>query len=193
VDPILQIIIASTRPGRVGLPVAEWFVERALDHGAFEVEPVDLAKIALPFLDEPNHPSLQQYTHQHTRDWSDTVNRADAYVFVMPEYNAGFNAVLKNALDYLLVEWRHKAVGFVSYGGVTAGTRAVQLLKPVVQALGMMPALAAVSIPMVNQFVDDGRLHPNDIMNGAANAVLDELVRLTSALRALRMPQGVPG
>ena len=92
--PVLQIVIASTRPGRVGLPVAQWFEQAAVAHGGFEVEVIDLAEINLPFLDEPNHPRLRQYVHQHTKDWSAVIERGDAYVFVMPEYNFGFNAVL---------------------------------------------------------------------------------------------------
>lgn len=93
--PTLQIVIASTRPGRVGLPVAEWFRDIAERDGRFVVEIVDLAQVNLPFMDEPNHPRLRQYLHRHTKDWSATVDRADAFVFVMPEYNYGFNAPLK--------------------------------------------------------------------------------------------------
>lgn len=119
--PCLQIVIGSTRPGRVGLPVAQWFSQRAREHAGFKVELVDLAEVNLPLLDEPNHPRLHQYTHEHTRAWSATVARGEAYVFVHPEYNYGLNAALKNAIDYLFGEWQYKAVGFVSYGGVSGG------------------------------------------------------------------------
>jgi NAD(P)H-dependent FMN reductase len=185
--PILQIVIASTRPGRIGLPVGEWFQRAALEHGGFEVELVDLATVALPFFDEPNHPRLRRYEHQHTKDWSATVDRADAFVFVTPEYNYGFNAVLKNAIDFLQQEWAHKPVGFVSYGGIAAGTRAVQMLKQVVTTLRMAPVFGAVNIPFVAQFLDDeDRIQPNETMIGAANAMLDELLPLTIALQTLR-------
>jgi NAD(P)H-dependent FMN reductase len=127
--PKLHVILASTRPGRAGEPIADWFVERAAAHGAFDVELVDLAEVALPFMDEPNHPRLRRYTHEHTKAWSARVDSADAFVFVTPEYNYGLTAPLKNAIDYLHFEWQHKPVGFVSYGGVAAGTRAVQMLK----------------------------------------------------------------
>ena len=136
----LEIIIASTRPNRVGLPVGLWIEEQALTHGGFdEVEVVDLAEVNLPFMNEPNHPRLRQYTHQHTKDWSAKINEADALVFVMPEYNFGYNAELKNAIDYLNAEWHYKAVGLVSYGGVSAGTRAAQMIKQVVTTLRMTP------------------------------------------------------
>ena len=99
--PNLLIIIASTRPGRAGLPVARWFEPIARAHGAFDVAVADLAEWNLPFLDEPNHPKLRRYTKEHTRRWSAEVDAADAFVFVMPEYNHGFNAPLKNAIDFI--------------------------------------------------------------------------------------------
>jgi NAD(P)H-dependent FMN reductase len=187
--PTLQIIVASTRPGRVGYPVAQWIRRAAEDHGAFEVELVDLVEVGLPFMDEPNHPRLQQYEHEHTRRWSETVSRADAFLFVMPEYNYGFNAPLKNAIDFLHVEWQYKPVGLVSYGGVAAGTRAAQMIKQVVTTLKMVPLFEAVSIPFVTQFIDDeGQIVPNETMTSSATAMLDELVRVAAALRPLRGP-----
>src|SRR5258708_36559191 len=116
--PVLQIIIGSTRPGRVGPAVADWIYERAIAHGGFSVELIDLAEVNLPLFDEPKHPRLRDYTHQHTKDWSAPISRADGFIFVAPKYNYGFNAAIKNAIDYLHGEWQGKAVGFVSYGGV---------------------------------------------------------------------------
>ena len=92
-----------------------------VQHGGFEIDFADLAEVNLPFMDEPNHPRFHRYTHQHTLDWSARVEAADAFVFVMPEYNYGFTAPLKNAIDYLHAEWAYKPVGLVSYGGVAAG------------------------------------------------------------------------
>jgi NAD(P)H-dependent FMN reductase len=175
--PKLAVILASTRPGRAGEPIADWFLERAIAHGAFDVDLVDLAEVDLPFLDEPNHPRLRRYTHDHTKAWSARVDGADAFVFVTPEYNYGLTAPLKNAIDYLHFEWQHKPVGFVSYGGVAAGTRAVQMLKQVVTTLKMLPLFEAVNIPFHTQFIDDeGRLSANEVMEKAAAAMLDELV-----------------
>jgi NAD(P)H-dependent FMN reductase len=186
-NPTLQIIIASTRPGRVGPSVAAWFRDRAIKTGDFEVELIDLAEVNLPMFDEPKHPRLGEYVHQHTKDWSATIRRGDAYVFVVPEYNNGFNAPIKNAIDYLNQEWQYKPLGFVSYGGVAAGTRAVQMLKQVVTQLRMVPMADAVHIPFVQQFLDEQRvLQPNQIMEDAATALLAELARWTSATQQLR-------
>ena len=185
--PKLLIVIASTRPGRIGLPFGEWFYERALAHGGFEVQLVDLAVLNLPLLDEPNHPRLRQYTQEHTHAWSATVEAADTIVFVTSEYNYGYPAALKNAIDYLHHEWRYKAVSFVSYGGVAAGTRSVQQLKQVVTALGMVPIQAAVNVPFAVQFLgEDGTVAANDVMVQAAADMLDELRRVNEALVSLR-------
>lgn len=188
----LDIILASTRPNRVGLPIAQWVETEAKTHGGFdEIELVDLAKVDLPFMNEPHHPRLGTYVHQHTRDWSATIDSADAFVFVMPEYNYGYSAVLKNAIDYLHNEWKYKPVGLVSYGGVAAGTRAAQQIKQVVTTLKMTPLFEAVSIPFVHQLIDDdGNLTPNDIMAASAKDMFDELVRVSGALRQLRVQAG---
>lgn len=184
----LMIIIGSNRPGRVGLPVGRWIESAATAHGGFsEVDLVDLAELNLPFMDEPGHPRLGAYTQQHTRDWSARVASADAFAFVMPEYNHGYSAALKNALDFLHNEWQYKPVAFVSYGGVAAGTRAVQQLKPVVTALKMSPVVEAVAVPFVNQFIDDdGTVVPNEIMTTSTKAMFDELLRVSATLHPLR-------
>lgn len=185
--PVLRIIIGSTRPGRVGPSVAAWIAERARDHGGFDVQVTDLAELNLPLYDEPNHPRLRQYVNEHTKDWSALADASDAFIFVTPEYNHGFNAALKNAIDYLYHEWHHKAAGIVSYGGVSAGTRATQMLKQVLTALKIMPVPEAVNIPFVFQHLDeDKRFKSTELIDASAIAMLDELQRWTEPLTALR-------
>ncbi|HSH45155.1 MAG TPA: NAD(P)H-dependent oxidoreductase, partial [Longimicrobiales bacterium] len=117
--PLLQVITASTRQGRKGPLVAEWFLGQARRHEGFRIEPVDLADVGLPLFDEPRHPRLQEYEHDHTIAWSEIVARADAFVFVTPEYDHNPPASLLNALQHLVKEWAYKPVGLVSYGGVS--------------------------------------------------------------------------
>jgi NAD(P)H-dependent FMN reductase len=186
--PSLYIVIASTRPSRVGPTVADWFLGRATDHGGFQVHLVDLAEVNLPFLDEPEHPSLGRYSHPHTVSWSATVAAGDAFVFVMPEYNLGFPAPLKNALDYLYDEWAYKPVGFVGYGIASAGGNAVQMVKPIVTSLRMVPTAGAVAVPLRECMSRDGVLDPTEAMKSTADAMLDELGRLAAALSSLRAP-----
>lgn len=183
----LAVIICSTRPGRIGAPIATWFAGVAEAQGAFDVELVDLKEVGLPLLDEPNHPMLADYMHDHTKRWSAIVDRADAFVFVTPEYNHSFNAATKNAIDYLHREWQHKAVGFVSYGGISGGTRAVEALLPICAALRMVPSVAAVVLPFPFARVDDeGVFVGDEAMVGAAHAMLGELSRTSGALQQLR-------
>jgi len=185
--PRLQVVIGSTRPERVGQRIASWFEERAVAHGAFEVELVDLKELDLPMMNEQNLPRLRRYEHEHTRAWSATVERADAFAFVTPEYNHGLTAPVKNAIDYLHHEWQYKPVGFVSYGGVSAGTRAVAMLKQVVTAVKMFPVSQTVAIPFVSQFIeDDHKFASNHTFDAAAAEMLDELARVETALAPLR-------
>lgn len=186
--PLLQIVIASTRPKRKGAAVATWFAGVARQHGAFEIEIVDLAAVDLPMLDEPEHPRLQHYHHDHTRRWSESVARADAYVFVMPEYNCGTPPALVNALDYVLHEWAYKPVGFVSYGGISGGLRAVQMTKQIVTTLKMVPLIEGVVFPFFARSISDvdGTFEPGQASEQASHAMLAELVRWAGALKVLR-------
>lgn len=184
----LQIFIASVRDERKGHLVAEWFERIARDHTGFEIEVVDLAEIDLPLFDEPRHPRLAQYEREHTKDWSARVKQADAYVFVTPEYNHGPPSSLVNALQYLVREWAYKPVGFVSYGGVSAGTRGVEVTKRVVVALRMVPVVETVAIPFFSQYIDEesGTFAPGEIQVKASYAMLTELRKLADALKPLR-------
>lgn len=185
--PRLHIVIASTRPGRVGPTVARWFDQFARHHGAFDVRLVDLADFRLPVYDEPRHPRAQQYEHAHTRAWSQSVAAADAFVFVTPEYNYNPPPSLVNALNYVYDEWNYKACGFVSYGGVSGGLRSVQGVKPLVTTLKMMPMVEGVAVPMVAQSLDgEGAFIANELVEDSARQMLDELAKWTGALARLR-------
>lgn len=187
-----MIIVTSTRPTRIGRTIADWFHSRADAHGAFDIDFVDLKELALPFMEEPNHPRLAQYTMQHTLDWSARVTAADAFVFVMAEYNHSYTAPLKNALDYLLHEWAYKPVGFVSYGGVAAGTRAVQAIKPTCVVMRMVPVSDAVYIPFAAKHVEDGVFQGGDDLDASAAVMLSELQRVNETLSPLRAPKPTP-
>jgi NAD(P)H-dependent FMN reductase len=184
--PKLHVVLCSTRPGRVGAPVSQWFFDLALKQGDFDVRLVDLADVALPIFDEPRHPRLQQYEHAHTKRWSETVAAADAFVFVTPEYNFGPPPPLLNALNYLYVEWNYKPVAFVSYGGISGGLRSVQVEKLTVTTLKMVPIVEAVALPHVARQIEDGVFKPSEQNGKAAGAMLAELLRWTNALMTLR-------
>lgn len=185
--PNLSVIAVSTRPGREGFPLSKWMFERAKAHGKFDVQLVDLKEENLPLFDEPRHPRLRQYEHEHTKRWSAKIDAADAFIFVTPEYNHGPPPTLLNAIDYLSQEWAHKAVGFVSYGGPAGGIRTVQMVKPMLSALKMVVLLELVMAPMFSKSIDDkGVFNANEMQEAGAKAMLDELLRWTAPLKTLR-------
>ena len=182
----LMIVVGSVRPGRVGLPIARWARQEAERTGLFEVDFVDLDELALPFMDEPNHPRLKQYTQPHTIAWSARVDAADAFLLVTPEYNYSFSPALKNALDYLHQEWWRKPVGFVSYGGASSGTRGAAALMPVLTALGLVRVGPNVELTFGPAQVHDGVFAPNEKELAILGHELAELASLGAALKAIR-------
>jgi NAD(P)H-dependent FMN reductase len=184
--PKLLTVIASVREGRIGKPIADWFLERAAEHGGWELEVADLKEIALPMHDEPNHPRFHDYKRDHTKAWSATVTAADAFVFITPEYNYTAPPSLLNAIDYLSQEWKYKALGVVSYGGISAGTRSSNALRIPASGVGLFQVQPAVSIPFAGQLVREGKLDANEQMHRAVPLMLDELLKVDGALRALR-------
>lgn len=173
----LHVIVTSTRPGRLGPSVARWFEGFARAHGGFDPVLIDLAAFDLPIYDEPKHPLTRQYQHEHTKRWSASVAAADAYVFVMPEYNYFPPPSLVNALNYLVAEWMYKP----------AGLRAAQAVKLLLTTLKIMPIPEGVAIPNFTQWMsDDGTFRPNELVEKSGATMLDEMVRWSGALQPLR-------
>lgn len=179
-----MIVVGSVRPGRIGLPIAQW-VQQSVERD-WQVDFADLAEIDLPFMDEPSHPSKREYTQQHTLDWSKRVDAADAIILVTPEYNHSFSPALKNALDYLSQEWWRKPVGFVSYGGTSGGTRGVAVLQSVIAVLGMVRAASPVEINYASKQVSDGVFTPTEKDEALLRNQLADLEALAVALRPLQ-------
>jgi len=183
----LKIIVASTRPGRKGPAVGKWIERFAREQGKFEVEGVDLADLDLPIYNEAAHPATKVYEHAHTLQWSQIAGEADAFVFVTPEYDFGMPPSLLNALVYLYHEWNYKPAAFVSYGGLSGGLRAVQDAKLTLTAVKMVPLVEAVTIPFINQHLDDaGVFKPNENHLHSATSMLNELHRWAEALKPMR-------
>jgi len=185
----LTVLVASTRPGGVGRQIGEWFTARAEARGGFDrVRLVDLAELALPWYDEPLPAIEGGYLHPHTRRWSAIVEESDAFAFVMPEYNRGFSAPLKNAIDYLYREWQDKPVGLVSYGMMSGGLRAAEMIKPVLVAVKMLPIPEPVAIFLRQSLDEDGNLIATPGLAASADELVDELRRVTGAVASARVP-----
>jgi NAD(P)H-dependent FMN reductase len=137
-------------------------------------------------MNEPNHPGMRADTHDHTLAWSAMVDAADAIVVVTPEYNHGLPASLKNSFDYLFHEWGNKALGLVSYGGVSGGIRSAGMIKQVAAALHLFPVVAQVILPFSATHLHDGVFAPGDAADDAARATLDAVARLEAGLAVVR-------
>ena len=184
---LLKIISSTVRPGRKGSSVEKWIIEQAQKHSEFIVEYLDLSEINLPLMDEPNHPSLKKYVHEHTIKWSKTIDEADAFIFVTGEYDFNYPAPLRNALEFLNHEWGYKAAGIVSYGGVSAGTRAANALKGDLATFRMVPIMDMVNIPFFNKNInDDGEFIGSDLSEKAAYKMLRQILRWTKGLKSIK-------
>ncbi|MBZ9935158.1 NAD(P)H-dependent oxidoreductase [Mesorhizobium sp. BR1-1-16] len=184
----LNIIIVSTRPGRIGPHIARWFHDYAKENSAFDAELVDIADFNLPVFDEPRHPRLKQYEHAHTKAWSASVEAADAFVFVTPEYNYFAPPSFVNAVTYLSSEWAFKPAGLVSYGGISGGLRAAQSEKSLLTTVNVMPIPEGVAVPMAPKLITDGVFEPNELILAGAKPMLDQLHRWATALKTMRAP-----
>jgi len=183
----LQIIVGSTRPGRIGLAIAQWLDAIARDAGTFEVELVDIAEYELPLFDEPEHPRLGNYRNAPTIRWSAKIAEADAFFFVTPEYNHSLPASLKNALDFLNAEWAGKPASILSYGGMSGGIRAAQHLKLVLSVLRVVVVPQAVAVPNVTAFRDaDGAFLGSDTQRSEVLRAVAQLATWAQTLDAVR-------
>jgi NAD(P)H-dependent FMN reductase len=183
--PHIQIILASTRTQRRGAPIACWFTELAAVRGDLSVELVDLAELSLPLLANASPPRGIQSRDDAAHEWSQKVAAADGYVVVTPEYNHGYPASLKNALDHLFSEWSRKPIGFVSYGASGGGVRAVEQLRQVAIELDMVPIRRQIAIARVwTAISEDGELRRPPI--DEAHALLDDIVWWATTLRTGR-------
>jgi NAD(P)H-dependent FMN reductase len=146
--PHILVIFGSTRQGRRGEVVVKWLIEQLELCSDISFELADLRDLAIPFFDAPVSPSKGVLV-PGTEAWSAQVQRADGFIFVTPEYNHSYPAILKNAIDVLYHEWVHKPAAIVSYGGLSAGYRAAEQLRQVFVEIKMVPIRDQVGISLV--------------------------------------------
>jgi len=151
--PTILLIMGSVRAGRRCPQIAEWVLSLADQSGQLACEIVDLQEWHLPASDEPGIPAKDAYTHDHTRAWSAKVAGADGFVIVSPQYNWGYPAALKNALDHLYKEWNEKPLVIVTYGGHGGGKCADQL-RQVAEGLKMRPIDTMPAITVAREAIE---------------------------------------
>lgn len=181
--PVL-VIAGSTRGKRRSLVIAAWVAELGREVTGEVLEVVDLRELGLTMDDEPALPALGVYAGEATRRWSARVRVARALVFVTPQYNWGYPAPLKNALDHLYAEWRGKPAAIVTYGGHGGGKAAAQL-RQVLEALKMRVAVASpeLTLPRAGIEADDAAVDPAADFadrSGDVRSALRELLELAA-------------
>lgn len=179
-----MVIAGSVRPQRICLQIARWVAEIGREHVAADFEVVDLKDWPLPMDDEPNIPAQGEYLHEHTRAWSRKVAEGHAVVFVTPQYNWGYPAPLKNALDHLYREWSGKPALIVSYGGHGGGKCADQL-RQVLTGMGLQPVNTMPGFSLSRE-----RIEANSGAIDPATAFVDGLPKLRLAFSELRQSLG---
>lgn len=182
----LVVIIGSVREGRYGPYFATWFAGHARRHGAFDVDVIDLADVTLPAALPPGPQRPDERPHA-VAALSPRLDEADGFVVVTPEYNHSYPASIKHLIDWYQPEWHAKPVGFVAYGGMGGGLRAVEHLRQVFVETHSVPVRDLVSIDQHWSRVDeDGNLLDPDGPDAAAKTLLDQLGWWAGALRDAR-------
>jgi len=195
--PKIHIIIGSTREGRFGDKLAQYLFNELAKRHDVQAELVDLRDWPLPFFDAPVAPAgmAGKYSNERAKEWATKVGEGDGYIMVTPEYNHGYPAVLKNALDWVFPEWNLKPVGFAGYGNA-GGARAIEQLRQVVIELQMVPIRNAIHIPVELYLAIVGEKTPvnpdlfkplrEGLRGDRVTAFFDELLTLTNALKEVR-------
>ncbi len=193
----IKVIIGSTRQNRFSETPAQWIFEEAKKLDGVDAELLDLRDYPMPFFDDPMSPSMAkgQYSNETVKRWAEKIDEGDAFIIVSPEYNHGYTAVLKNAMDVIYPEWNRKPVGFVSYGSAL-GARAVEQLRQVAVELQMAPIRNAIYIPVdifMAAIMGKGPTGPEmfqplreGMMGDRVQMFLDDLVWWTKALKNAR-------
>lgn len=191
----VQVIMGSTREGRYGDKPAHWIFDKLKEKEEIEAELIDLRDWPLPFFNEPVSPSMAKegYENDLAKKWAAKVAEADAYIIVTPEYNHGYPAVLKNALDWVYYQWNKKPVSFVSYGSV-GGARSIEQLRGVVAELQMASMREAVHISgdvYMATMKESVPVNPELFkpVEQKANNMIDQLMWWGNALKAARTAQ----
>lgn len=185
----IQVILGSTRPNRQSEKVGKWVIDQISQNQGIEAELIDSKDWPLPFYNEVA--SLlglkTELSVEIAKKWQQKIKEADGYIIITPEYNHGYSAVLKNALDYAYYEWHKKAIAFVAYGGSVGGARAVEQLRQVAIELQMAPISEAVYIPLVwAAFDEKDKLKEEDMYNKKLNSMVKQLIWWTKALKVAR-------
>ncbi|MDM5334925.1 NADPH-dependent FMN reductase [Ureibacillus composti] len=182
----IGILTGSTRDSRVNSQVAEWVKSIADKRGDADYELVDIKDYNLPRFNEPIPAIMSQdYTTPKAHIWSKKITELDGFIFVTPEYNKAITSGLKDAIDYLYVEWNNKAAGIVSYGS-TLGVTATNDLRLILSVPKVAVVGPSVAMSLFTDFQDMREFTPASFHEDSLNKVLDDVVAWSTALKTIR-------
>ncbi len=185
----IGVIVASTRPTRNGKQIADWVKLSTDQDEKAEYTYLDLAEINLPFLNEPETPSAGHYTMESTKAWAAQVAAQDGFLIITPEYNHGYPASLKNAIDTVYAEWAKKPVAYVGYG-VMGAARSIEQLNNVLLQIHMHPIVSAsTNILIFDHLNENGQFVPAEKHQKSLEYTLSQLHDWTGLLRKARLAQ----
>lgn len=174
----LTVITGSVRDGRFGPTVSNWIARVAAQRPEFEVDVIDLAELDIP---------ADMSVSADQQVFAEKIDASDAIIVVTPEYNHSFPGPLKTAIDSLKTQWQGKPIGFVSYGGISGGLRAVEALRIVFAELHAVTVRDVVAFPMAwTKFDENGDPVERDVVSVAADALLNNLAWWAAALKKAR-------
>ena len=186
--PKLLLVVGSTREGRRGRVIADWFLERAQELGIAEWSVADLAELDLPWFASAKSPAYAGPADDPAvKRWAAMVQESDGFAWVASEYNHGYAAPLKNAIDHLYKEWVRKPVAMVTYGGYAGGARAAEQLRQVAVELQMAPIRFGVHLPLpLGLVTPEGALDVPDSLAASVGDTVRDLVWWADALKTAR-------
>lgn len=188
----LLVILGTNRPGRVGERVGKWVIESLKAYSQFEVDFLDIADLDLDIRPSPHHPRSGIYSEGGAR-FAARMASADAFIIITPEYNHGYPAILKLAIDSIYAEWFAKAGSLISYGGQSAGLRSAEQLRQVLAEMRTHITRNGIAISGAQLKIDEGGTWIGaDDMTAAFKSVADELYWWGSALKAARAVSPYP-
>jgi len=181
----IPVILGSIRRNRESIKVAEFILRCLEERDGVVTELLDLKELNLPMMEERLR--FRDDADPSIADFSAKVGRADAILIVTPEYNSGYPGVLKNALDYLKPEYRHKPFGIITVSAVeSGGVLCLAALRQVILHLGGLPIPAALLVPKVHEVFSSEALPQDPVFLQRANSYVDELLWFTEALAVQR-------
>lgn len=182
----IAIISGSVRIGRKSHNVAKYFKTYITVNKLATVELLDLKEFNFPIMEE----QLMNIANpsDSAKLFSEKVAKADAVILVSPEYNSGYPASVKNAIDLLVTEWHRKPIGIVGVSsGVFGGIHAITQLQSVFLKIRALPISAIFPVPNVQDNFDEaGNAINKESIDKRAAGFLKELLFVAEAFNKMK-------